>query len=177
MATDVIVGAHSCVIDPEVKDAGAQVGDKYGSMFPGLSPCEVDETVMIGLGRAASRMDATLAVVYEGLENRRIPAGFAILGQFVAHDITAGRSLLAHHAAAGEIRTGRGAVPGSECLCAEGPLGNPFLYDADDADKLLLGVNAAGEPDDLPRNRQGVALIGDPRNDVHLLAFAMETSP
>src|SRR3954470_14803608 len=107
MATDVIVGAHSCVINLEVKDTGAQVGDKYGSMFPGLSPCEVDETMMIGLGRAASRMDATLPVVDEGLENRRIPAGFAILGQFVAQDITVGRSLLAHHAAAGEIRNFR----------------------------------------------------------------------
>jgi hypothetical protein len=177
MATDVIVGAHSCVIDPEVKDAGAQVGDKYGSMFPGLSPCEVDETVMIGLGRAASRMDATLPVVDEGLENRRIPAGFAILGQFVAQDITAGRSLLAHHAAAGEIRNFRAPRLDLKCLYGEGPLGNPFLYDADDADKLLLGVNAAGEPDDLPRNRQGVALVGDPRNDVHLLALATEPSP
>jgi hypothetical protein len=166
-----------CHRDPEVKDAGAQVGDKYGSMFPGLSPCEVDETVMIGLGRAASRMDAALPVVYEGLENRRIPAGFAILGQFVAQDITAGRSLLAHHAAAGEIRNFRAPRLDLECLYGEGPLGSPFLYDADDADKLLLGVDAAGEPDDLPRNRQGVALIGDPRNDVHLLAFAMETSP
>jgi hypothetical protein len=169
MAKDMVVGAHSCVVDSKVKDAGLRAGDKYGRMFPGLSPCEVDETAMISLGRAASRMDATLPVVDESLENRRIPAGFAVLGQFVAHDITADRSLLAHHAVAGEIRNFRVPRLDLECLYGEGPVGNPFLYDADDADKLLLGVNTVGEPDDLPRNRQGVALVGDPRNDVHLL--------
>jgi hypothetical protein len=49
-----------------------------------------------------------------------------------------------------------------------GPVGSPYLFDRDDAAKLLLGVNDAGGPDDVPRNQQGVALIGDPRNDVHL---------
>jgi Animal haem peroxidase len=45
----------------------------------------------------------------------------------------------------------------------------PFLYDRDDPAKLLVGRNDAGPLVDLPRNRQGVALVGDPRNDVHLL--------
>lgn len=80
MAKNVTVGAHSCVIIAEVKDAGPRMGDKYGRMFPGLSPCEADEAAVIDLGRGSSRMDATLPVVDEGLENRRIPAGFAILG-------------------------------------------------------------------------------------------------
>jgi hypothetical protein len=46
MAEDVVVGAHCCVVDPKVKDAGLRAGDKYGRMFPGLSPCAVDETAM-----------------------------------------------------------------------------------------------------------------------------------
>jgi hypothetical protein len=33
---------------------------------------------------------------------------------------------------------------------------------------FLYGVNDLGVPDDLPRNSQGIALVGDPRNDVHL---------
>jgi len=114
-------------------------------------------------------MDATLPVVDAALENPRIPAGFSILGQFIAHDITADRSLLAHHAVAGELRNFRSPRLDLECLYGDGPVGNPFLYDADDPDKLLLGLNAVGDPDDLPRNRQGIALVGDPRNDVHLL--------
>jgi hypothetical protein len=108
-------------------------------------------------------MDATLPVVDEALENARIPAGFVILGQFLAHDITADRSLLARHAVAGELTNSRTPRLDLECVYGDGPVGNPFLYDREDPDKLLLGA------DDLPRNHQGTALVGDPRNDVHLL--------
>ena len=44
-----------------------------------------------------------------------------------------------------------------------------MLYDRDDPAELLVGRNDAGRLADLPRNPQGVALVGDPRNDVHLL--------
>ncbi|TMB85596.1 MAG: hypothetical protein E6J44_07750, partial [Chloroflexi bacterium] len=43
------------------------------------------------------------------------------------------------------------------------------LYDINDADKFLIGINDSGELKDLPRNRQGRALLGDPRDDVHLI--------
>lgn len=164
------IGVYSCVINPELKDARSSMGAKYGRMFPGLPACEVDVDSAIELGRAASRMDATLPVVDASLENPHIPAGFAILGQFVAHDITADRSLLARQVTIEHLRNSRVPCLDLECLYGDGPVGNPFLYDADDTDKLLLGVDAAGKPlDDLPRNHQAVALIGDPRNDVHLL--------
>ena len=52
-------------------------------------------------------MDANPPVVDEALENARIPAGFVILGQLLAHDITADRSLLARHAVAGELTNSR----------------------------------------------------------------------
>jgi len=167
------VGVHSCVINPRLKDAQAGrdlPGSKYGRMFPGLPPCEVDVERAVGLGRAASRMDATLPVVDGALENPRIPAGFAALGQFIAHDITADRSLLAPHATPESLRNSRAPRLDLECVYGDGPVGNPFLYDRDDPDKLLLGADAAGgTADDLPRNHQGTALVGDPRNDVHLL--------
>jgi hypothetical protein len=153
---------------PELKGERPSSG-KYGRMFPRLPPCEVEEEVAVELGRSASRMDSILPVVDAALENPRIPAGFAIFGQFVAHDITADGSLLAHYSVAGELKNFRSPRLDLECLYDDGPVGNPFLYDANDADKLLLSVNAVGVSDDLPRNQQGVALIGDPRNDVHLL--------
>jgi hypothetical protein len=43
------------------------------------------------------------------------------------------------------------------------------MYDVNDPDKMLLGVNDQGLPHDVPRNSQGRALVGDPRNDVHLI--------
>jgi hypothetical protein len=42
------------------------------------------------------------------------------------------------------------------------------MYDRADSDKLILGLTETGAPRDLPRNAQGTAIIGDPRNDVHL---------
>jgi hypothetical protein len=44
----------------------------------------------------------------------------------------------------------------------DGPVGAPYLYDAGDPAKLLTGDG------DVPRNAQGTALLGDPRNDVHV---------
>ena len=145
-------------------------------MFPNLAACEVDADSAVGLGRAASRMDATLPATDEALANPRIPGGFTVFGQFVAHDITADRSLLSRHALAGELRNSRTPRLDLESVYGDGPVGNPFLYDVEDPDKLLLGVNVGGMLDDLPRNRQGVALIGDPRNDVHLLIAQMHVA-
>jgi hypothetical protein len=45
----------------------------------------------------------------------------------------------------------------------------PFLYSADDPAKLLLAPSGL----DVPRNHEGIALIGDPRNDVHLFTSQM----
>jgi hypothetical protein len=92
-----------------------------------------------------------------------------VFGQFVAHDITADRSPLTHHAELAGIRNARSARANLEVVYGDGPAGMPFLYDRDDPAKLLVGRNDADRPADLPRNPQGVALIGDPRNDVHLL--------
>jgi hypothetical protein len=44
-----------------------------------------------------------------------------------------------------------------------------FIAHDINADKFLLGINDQGEMEDLPRNRQGRALLGDPRDDVHLI--------
>ena len=89
-----------------------------------------------------------------------------MFGQFVAHDITADRSPLTHHAELAEVRNARSPGPTWKLSTAEVLAGMPFLYDRDDPAKLLVGRNDAGRPDDLPRNPQGAALL-DPRNEVH----------
>jgi hypothetical protein len=48
-------------------------------------------------------------------------------------------------------------------------VGSPYLYAKDDPAKLLLSADGR----DVPRNREGIALIGDPRNDVHLFTSQM----
>ena len=162
------MSAHSCVIAPHLKGSMTSVEDgKYGRMFPDLPGLEVDEAFLLALGRSRSVMDA--ASRPDEHDNPRIPAAFAFLGQFIAHDITADRSMLRHHAHLNELRNFRTPRLDLEYLYAAGPTGDPHLYDLDDLDKFLLGVNDMGKQDDLSRNRQGRALVGDPRNDVHLI--------
>ena len=166
---------HSCVVAPHLKDelSTADTG-KYGMMFAGLGGLETDETYLLALGREGSLMDVDAQHEGEGAsDNPRIPAGFPIFGQFIAHDITADRSLLHHHALLEELRNFRTPRLDLECLYAAGPSGDPHLYDLNDLDKFLLGINEVGELNDLPRNRQGRALVGDPRNDVHLMISQM----
>jgi hypothetical protein len=92
-------------------------------------------------------------------------AGWPIFGQFVAHDITADRSILRSHTNTAELRNARSPQLNLECLYGDGPTGHPFLYQRDDPAKFLLGVDGV----DLQRNAEGMAVIGDPRNDSHML--------
>ncbi|MDQ2888407.1 MAG: heme peroxidase family protein [Chloroflexota bacterium] len=166
------IAQHSCVISPHLKDALSQAkAGKYGRMFPTLPAPECDEAIMLMLGRSGSYMDADAESQEQqaASDNLRIPAGFTFIGQFVAHDITADRSLLQHHARLNELRNFRTPRLDLESLYAAGPTGSPYIYDSDDADKFLLGINDVDALNDLPRNRQGRAILGDPRDDVHLI--------
>jgi hypothetical protein len=140
-------------------------------MFPDLPSPQTDETKLLMLGKSGSLMDAASRSdeTEAATDNPRIPAGWTFFGQFIAHDITADRSLLLHHARLNELRNFRTPRLDLESMYAAGPVGSPYLYDLEDADKLLLGINDQGETEDLPRNRQGRALLGDPRDDVHLI--------
>jgi hypothetical protein len=92
-------------------------------------------------------------------------AGWPIFGQFVAHDITADRSILRSHANTAELRNARSPQLNLECLYGDGPTGHPFPYQRDDPPKFLLGSDGA----DVQRNADAIAIIGDPRNDSHML--------
>src|SRR5215472_14090198 len=163
--------SHSCVISPQFKGALSHVSmGKYGRMLPALPALTIDERVLAALGRWGSSMDLPAGAFDDASsDNKRIPAGFPIFGQFIAHDITRDPSLLHHHASVKELRNFRTPRLDLEAVYGAGPLANPFFYDLHDPDKFLIGLNDAGEPGDLPRNAQGQALIADSRNDVHLL--------
>src|SRR6266853_2714886 len=151
------MSAHSCVIAPHLKGSITSVEDgKYGRMFPDLPGLEVDEAFLLALGRSGSVMDAASRPDEHDTrnDNPRIPAAFAFLGQFIAHDITADRSMLLHHARLNELRNFRTPRLDLESLYGAGPTGNPYIYDLNDADKFLLGINDSEELKDLPRNRQ-----------------------
>ena len=124
--------------------------------------------------------DATLKKLADSMADRTgpdgdnpdLPSGYTYLGQFVDHDITfdpvSGLDRKNDPDALHTFRTPRFDL---DCLYGRGRDDSPYLYDQDDPASLLVGRNTGREhePVDLPRNQQGRALIGDPRNDVHFI--------
>lgn len=76
------------------------------------------------------------------------------------------------HADINSLRNVRSPRANLEALYGGGPVGSPYLYDQADSAKLLVGLDGR----DLPRNQQGVALIGDPRNDVHAFMTGVQVA-
>ena len=149
---------------PERVDAPLAAGGRYGRMFD-LPPLVCDETLLHRLGVSGGFCDAGDADA-----DADGPAGWPIFGQYVAHDLTADRSPLRAHTDIDALRNIRSPRANLESLYGGGPVGTPYLYRRDDPAKLL-------EVDgDVPRNSEGTALVGDPRNDVHVFMSQMQVA-
>jgi hypothetical protein len=153
----------------------------FGRMFPKLPALHVSEAALQALADAMldANPDSTAG------ENLHIPAGFTYLGQFIDHDITLDLTSIAEKqedpTAIQNFRTPRLDL---DALYGLGPDGSPHLYARDPNTfektgvKFLMGRNQP-VPDilngnstllnDLPRSSQGLALIGDPRNDENIV--------
>jgi hypothetical protein len=158
VSTEAIARDHC--LAPERVDAPVQ-GGRYRRLFEDLPPLIADERALHELGRPGGAAD--LGADGEG-PDASVAAGWPFFGQFIAHDITADRSPLGHRADPDQIRNFRTPRANLEVVYGAGPVGSPYLYDNDDPAKLLLDADGV----DVPRNQQGIALVGDPRNDVHL---------
>jgi hypothetical protein len=132
-------------------------GGRYRSLFDDLPPLAVDERALHELGRPGGPCD--LGVDGTDRADSDVAAVWPFFGQFIAHDITADRSPLVHRAVRAELRNARAPRANLEGLYGAGPVGAPYLYRRDDPAKLLLPPGGS----DVPRNHEGIALIGDPR--------------
>jgi len=148
-------------------------GHRYTRMFPDLPHLSIGPEVVHALGRAGGACDTRYS---RRAESEIIAAGWPVFGQFIAHDITADRSPVTHHDDEALLRNARSARLDLESLYGDGPVGNPFLFSRKDPAKMLLGLNDRGDAEDLPRNQEGIALVGDPRQDVHLLISQMHVA-
>ena len=100
-------------------------------------------------------------------------AVWPFFGQFVAHDITADRSPLGTaRAARADPQLPRAEGRTSRASTARARSARRTCTRSDDPAKLLLGPGGH----DVPRNHEGIALIGDPRNDVHLFLNQMQVA-
>jgi hypothetical protein len=136
----------------------------YARMFPELPSFQADEQFLHALGSTGGLCDCgDIDDSPESLADTA--AGWPIFGQFVAHDITADRSTLRVHTNTAELHNARSPKLNLESLYGDGPTGHPFLYQREDPAKFLLDQDGA----DIQRNAEGTAIIGDPRNDSHML--------
>jgi Animal haem peroxidase len=161
MAVVVHVPRDHCLA-PERVDAPIGEGGRYGRMFD-LPALEADEKLLLELGAAGGFCDGG-----ESEGDARVEAGWPFFGQYVAHDLTADRSPLREHTDLDALRNMRSPRANLEALYGGSPAGTPYLYTRDDPAKLLE------DDGDLPRNQEGIALIGDPRNDVHAFISQMQ---
>ena len=164
MSTAAIARDHC--LAPERVDAPIE-GGRYRRLFDDLDALVADERALHDLGRRGGVADVG---ANGDAPDASVAAGWPFFGQFVAHDITADRSPLGHRADPEQIRNFRTPRANLEGVYGAGPVGSPYLYDKADPSKLLLGPEGV----DVPRNQQGIALVGDPRNDVHLFMNQME---
>jgi hypothetical protein len=161
--------ARDHCLAPERVDAPIY-GGRYRFLFEDLPPLQVDDEALHALGRPGGPCD--LGVDFVDDTDSQVSAVWPFFGQFIAHDITADRSPLGHRADPAQVRNFRVPKANLEGVYGAGPVGSPYLYSKDDPDKLLLSPTGS----DVPRNHEGIALIGDPRNDVHLFTSQMSVA-
>jgi len=145
-------------------------GGRFGRMFgdlPFRDPGDAARAALVDwIDRAGQSQNRA---------NKAIASGYTYLGQFIDHDITFDPTSKLQRdndpQALVNFRTPRFDL---DSLYGSGPKDQPFLYDwrpPRPGAKLLVDRNESGElaPVDLPRNRQGRALVGDARNDENLI--------
>lgn len=111
--------------------------------------------------------------------SRRPPAGYTYLGQFIDHDITFDLTALKDaQPDASKIPNFRAPFLDLDQVYGGGPNAAPFLYqnkpEYREAERFLIGQTNSPLKDgssynDLPRNPEGIALTGDPRQDENLI--------
>ncbi len=140
---------------------------RFGRMFPELRSLKRFKPSPEHLGRAGGPMDGgTPPPTDTSQNNPRIKAGYTFLGQFIDHDITFDpTSILERQIDPQATHNFRTPAFELDSVYGLGPAAQPYLYDREKPFRFLT----ASAGDDLPRNPQGAALIGDPRNDENII--------
>ncbi|MFB7884590.1 heme peroxidase family protein [Microbacterium sp. NPDC056057] len=169
---------------------------RFGRMFGKLPPFAADtpevRAALLDIGKPEGIMDARddlaagpvqlivdPALSHGNRNSTTHVAGDTFLGQFIDHDITFDpTSSLERQADPEYISNFRTPSLGLDNVYGSGPNASPFLYDQQAGHGVTMLVEECGTPgkSDLPRNAQGVALIGDPRNDENLIVSQLQTA-
>ncbi|KQM82660.1 peroxidase family protein [Agromyces sp. Leaf222] len=109
------------------------------------------------------------------------PVGYTYLGQFIDHDITFDpQSSLTRHNDPDGLQNFRSPRFDLDSLYGRGPDDQPYLYDhvrvlPDGFPGFLkVGTGESPKEPDVQRNADGIALIGDPRNDENRIVSQLQ---
>ena len=170
---------------------------RFGRMFGKLPAFSSDtpeiRAALLEIGKAGGIMDAKdklsegpvklitePALSAKNPNNTTLTAGFTFLGQFLDHDMTFDpTSSLERQSDPEHISNFRTPSLALDNLYGAGPGASPHLYDQSAAGqgiKFLLEATGTAGKFDVPRNSQGVALIGDPRNDENLIVSQLQVA-
>jgi hypothetical protein len=181
-------GITSAVVRP-VHAASSQFAttdpQHFGRLFPNLEPFAPATPgvtrSLLALGAPGGLLDAQdqlsagpVALIANPLLSANNPdnpthtAGTTFVGQFIDHDITFDTSSKLG-TPTDPLTSPNGRTPSLDLdsVYGSGPVASAALYDPTDPAKLLIG--SGGLFEDLPRLPDGTAIIGDPRNDEHLI--------
>jgi len=150
----------------------------FGRMFRKLP-------AWVPVGTTESEKDTNIRAIAEtmfneegagsNLDNPKIPAGYTYFGQFVDHDITFDpTSSLTKQNDPNRLHNFRTPRFDLDNIYGEGPDDEPFMYEAKDAGRFLIGAGKGQGEHDLPRNVEGVAIIGDKRNDENIVVSQLQ---
>jgi Animal haem peroxidase len=176
----------------ELKQKDITPSQTFGRMFhqmPAFAPA-TDEVIdaLLEVGKKGGLMDANddlaagpIALITDpnlSLINRNNPthtAGVTFFGQFLDHDMTFDQtSQLGVPTPPRKSPNARTAFFDLDSVYADGPTGSPELFDPADPSKFR--VETGGQFEDLPRELNKQAIIGDPRNDENLIIAGMHAS-
>lgn len=145
---------------------------RFGRLFPELRTLRTFEPGPVALGGFDGPMNGgALPPGDRSQDNPRIKAGYTFLGQFLDHDLTFdATSILERQIDPQATRNFRTPAFELDSVYGLGPTVQPYLYDGSNRFRLLLSEDGH----DLDRNRQGTALIADPRNDENILISQLQ---
>ena len=177
--------------------------DRFGRMFPDLDPFFRENSsrlraAMQDIGKVDGILDArdelgdggeaaAIALIADpnlSLNNPNNPAqtaGSTFIGQFLDHDVTfdltSRLAVVTEPTASPNERTPSYDL---DSVYGGGPLADPELYvpvpRGSRARPTKLRIESGGLFEDLPRNRDGSAIIADPRNDENLMIAGLQAA-
>jgi len=173
-------------------DQDAPPPGRFGRMFPQLQPFATAspalQAALLDIGKPGGILDAKddlskgpillitdLTLSQNNPNNSTHTAGTTFLGQFIDHDLTFDTSsLLGVPKRPQDSPNARTPAFDLDAVYGRGPAIDSQLYDP--SDRAKLKVESGGKFEDLPRAADKSAIIGDPRNDEHLMIAGLHAA-